>query len=181
VSGSFLLFVTGITPEKNAGEERQWRYRRGEFRQDHGKILRKRTPVALQERRIPAGSRQDSPQKNAGGVTGEENSGRITARFSAKERRWRYRRGEFRQDYGKILRKRTPVALQERRIPARSRRLQSIFRNSYQFVSFRIFVRYRQIFVRFRENNGANPTPSAACGGCKRLLSVVQSGHERNQ
>jgi len=100
----FLLFVTGITPEKNAGgvtgeensgritarfsaKERRWRYRRGEFRQDHSKILRKRTLVALQERRIPAGSRQDSPQKNAGSVTGEENSGRIIARFSAKERR----------------------------------------------------------------------------------------------
>jgi len=79
--------ASGVTGEENSGritarfsaKERQWRYRRGEFRQDHGKILRKRTPVALQERRIPAGLRQDSPQKNAGGVTGEENSGKITA------------------------------------------------------------------------------------------------------
>ncbi len=78
-------------------KERQWRYRRGEFWQDYVRILRKRTPVALWERRILAGLRPDSPQK---------------------ERQWRYRRGEFWQDYVRILRKRTPVALRQRRILA---------------------------------------------------------------
>jgi len=87
-----------ITSEFSA-KERQWRYRRGEFWQDYVRILRKRTPVALQERRIPAGLHPNSPQKNASGVTGEENSCRITSEFSTKERQWRYRRGEFLQDY----------------------------------------------------------------------------------
>ena len=58
-----------------------------------------RTPVALWQRRILAGLRPNSPQKNASGVMREENFGRITSGFSAKERRWRYGRGEFWQDY----------------------------------------------------------------------------------
>ena len=71
-----------------SAEERRWRYGRGEFWQDYVRILRRITPVALLERRILAGLRPDSPQKNASGVMGEENFGRITSGFSAKERRY---------------------------------------------------------------------------------------------
>jgi len=70
------LFVGRITSGFSA-KERQWRYRRGEFWQDYVRILRERTPVALPERRIPAGLRPDSPRKNTSGVIAEENSGRV--------------------------------------------------------------------------------------------------------